>query len=76
MKLTFEYGKQKFTAELSDTKRNARLALNLAWDLVDENTRMIFMPDYSKQPQPYGLSERKSLIKSMSKKVKRMEKEK
>lgn len=52
MKLTFEYGKQKFTAELSDTDRNARLALNLAWDLVDEHTKLIFMPDFSKQTHP------------------------
>ena len=69
MKLTFEYGKQKFTAELSDTDRNARLALNLAWDLVDEHTKLIFMPDFSKQAHPYKLSEHKSLLKAISKKV-------
>lgn len=71
MRLTFEYGKQKFTAELSDTNRNARLALNLAWDLVDEHTKLIFMPDYSKQLQPYELSDKKSLLKALSKKVKK-----
>lgn len=69
MKLTFEYGKAKFVAELSDTDRNARLALQLAWDLVDEDTRMIFMPDYSKQAQ-HKTSSRQSLIKSLSRKTK------
>ena len=71
MKLTFEYGKQKFTAELSDTDRNARLALNLAWDLVDEHTKLMFMPDYSKQVRPYESSDHKSLLKAISKKVKK-----
>lgn len=48
MKLFFEYGKQKFTAELSDNERNAELAIRLAWDLVNKDTKLLFMPDFSK----------------------------
>lgn len=57
MKLTFEYGKQKFTAELSDSRKNAKLALNLAWDLVDDKTKLIFMPDlkFSSENKPTAI---------------------
>jgi len=44
MKMTFEYGKQTFTADLSDSKKNARLALQLAWKLIDEDYGMTFYP--------------------------------
>ena len=59
MKLIFEYGKQRFTAELSDTNRNARLALNLAWDLVDDKTKLVFMPDFNEMKKPKAIFEYK-----------------
>ena len=55
MKLTFEYGKQKFTADLSDSRKNAKLALNLAWDLVDDKTKLVFMPDVSSKNKPTAI---------------------
>jgi len=55
MKLIFEYGKQKFTADLSDSRKNAKLALNLAWDLVDDKTKLIFMPDFSDKNKPTAI---------------------
>ncbi len=64
MKLVFEYGKQKFTAELSDNEKNARLAINLAWDLVNEDTRLVFLPDVSKI-QPYKPTNPKKLKKAL-----------
>lgn len=55
MKLTFEYGKQKFTVDLSDSRRNVKLALNLAWELVDDKTKLIFMPDLSGKNKPRAI---------------------
>lgn len=74
MKMTFEYGKEKFIAELSDTEKSARIAFNLAWKIVDEKdkTKLIFMPDLSEM-QPYPLSNRRSLMKELKKKAKENE---
>jgi len=55
MKLTFEYDKQKFTADLSDSRKNAKLALNLVWDLVDDKTKLIFMPDFNDKNKPTAI---------------------
>lgn len=69
MKLLFEYGKQKFTAELSDNEKNARLAINLAWGLVNEDTSLVFLPDVSKI-QPYKPTNPKKLKKAILERVK------
>ena len=55
MKLIFEYDKQKFTAYLSDSRKNAKLALNLAWELVDDKTKLIFMPDFNDKNKPTAI---------------------
>lgn len=55
MKMIFEYGKQKFTADLSDSRKNAKLALNLAWDLIDDKTKLIFMSDFSDKNKPTAI---------------------
>lgn len=44
MNIFFNYKGQKFKAELSDNPKNARIAFNLMWSLVDDDAELTFMP--------------------------------
>ena len=44
MRMIFEYGKEKVAANLSDSPKNARLALQMAYDIVGDREYKIFIP--------------------------------
>lgn len=70
MNVFFNYKGQKFKAELSDNPKNARLAVNLMWSLVDDDdSELSFMPNLRKL-QPYEPIDH-SLMKALSRKVKK-----
>lgn len=71
MNVFFNYKGQKFKAELSDNPKNAKIALNLMWSLVDDDdSELSFMPHLRKL-RPYELTDRRSLMKSLSRKAKK-----
>ena len=69
MNVFFNYKGQKFKAGLSDNPKNAKIALNLMWSLVDDDdSELSFMPNLRKL-QPYEPTSRNSLMKALARKA-------
>lgn len=66
MKLSIEFGGQKFKADLSDNQKNLRIVLNLVWDMFgDVSSHSIFIP----KPKPKVLVDNPKQLKKLKKHI-------